>query len=143
MLKNATTEKIITLILSVGRTIRKQVCEEEGSCRLSILQIETLRYIRENKKVLMKDLADYLHIAPPSATSIVDDLFRQKFVKRSDDRKDRRITKVSLTAKGKRTLESSLKRKLERFRKKIDILSPAEKKSLLKILEKIADNQSI
>lgn len=143
MSKNANTEKIIALIFSVGRVIRKQVCEDEGACHLSILQIETLRYIRENKKVLMKELADYLHITPPSATSIVDDLFNQRLVRRLENRKDRRTIRISLTARGKRILENSLRKKLEGFRKKIRILSSNEKKSLLKILEKIANDQSL
>lgn len=139
MPKEKTTEEITALILSVGRAIRKQsLSEDKRKRKLSVIQIETLRFIRENKKVLMKDLAEYLFIAPPSATSIADELFRRKLVARSADRKDRRIIKIALTAKGRKTLENSIQGKLEWFRKKIETLSSREKKSLRKILEKLA-----
>jgi len=141
MPKDETIEKIIALIFLVGRSIRRQASTGIYSCPLSILQIETLRFVRENKRVLMKDLADYLHIAPPSATSIADDLVEGKLVRRLDDRRDRRITKISMTAKGKRMLENSLRKKIEGFRKKIEILSSSEKKSLLKILKKLSEEE--
>jgi DNA-binding MarR family transcriptional regulator len=137
MPKNKTSEEIIALIFSIGRSIRRQTGSPQEVCFLSILQMETLRYIRENKKVLMKDLAEYLHITPPSTTSIVEDLFKRGLVKRLSDKKDRRIIKISLTTRGKKLLENSLQRKLKEFRKKIEVLSSDEKKSLLKILRKI------
>jgi DNA-binding MarR family transcriptional regulator len=138
MPKSTATEKIIAMILSTSRSFRQQAVGREKVCRLSILQIETLRFIRENRKVLMKELAEYLYITPPSATSLVDELFEQKLVRRAEDKKDRRITKISLTTSGKRLLANSLRKKMDQFRKKIEILNTKEKKSLLKILEKLA-----
>ena len=76
---------------------RKIADETDG---LSILQIEALWYVKEEKEVLMKDLASHLFIAPPSATSLADDLVKAKLVKRSEDKKDRRTTAISLTPKG-------------------------------------------
>jgi len=139
MANNATTEKIIALIFSLGRSIRKQIQEEnEREGELSVLQIETLRFVRGEKDVLMKDLAKYLFITPPSATSIVDDLVKDKFVFRSEDKNDRRNISISLTAKGKKTLENCFKKKMEKVGKKIDLLSAGEKKTFLKLLEKLS-----
>lgn len=88
--------------------------------------------------MLMKDLACCLFIAPPSATSIVDDLVGRKLATRSADKKDRRITKISLTAKGKKALENYSRKKLEKFKKRIEKLTLREKSTLFKILEKLA-----
>ncbi len=144
MRKKLTTEKIMSLIFSIGRVVRKQTLEE-GKKRnsLSVLQIETLRLIRHNREIFMKDLAGCLFITPPSATSLVDDLVKKKLVARTADKEDRRIIKVHVAVRGKRALSNYSKRKLEKIRKKIDLLSANEKRSLLKILEKLAaeDNQ--
>jgi len=129
------------MILGIGRAIRKQA--EEASRRgrrLSIIQIETLRIIREHRGILMKDLAGQLFISPPSATTLVDELVKKRLAQRSYDKKDRRLVLISLTPKGKMGLEKSLKGKMEWIRGKIKLLSGNEKKNLLKILEKLAED---
>ena len=139
MKKRSATEKIISLMFNMGRAIKKQCLESCGRADgLSILQIEALWYVKEGKEVLMKDLASHLFIAPPSATSLADDLVKAKLVKRSEDKEDRRTTAISLTPKGKRALANFLKKRMEKAKKRIDKLTQAEKKSLLAILEKLA-----
>ena len=139
MKKRPITEKIISLMFNMGRAIKKQCLRENGRpSGLSILQIEALWFVREKKEVLMKDLASHLFITPPSATSLTDDLVKEKLVARSEDKKDRRTTSISLTAKGKRALANFLKKRMEKAKNRIDKLTYSEKKSLLRILEKIS-----
>ncbi len=139
MKKKSTTEKIISLMFNMGRAIKKQCLKDSGRTGgLSILQTEALWHISEEKEVLMKDLAGHLFIAPPSATSLTDDLVKAKLVTRSDDKKDRRTTSISLTAKGKRALANFLKKRMEKAKRRINSLTHSEKKSLLRILEKIS-----
>ena len=139
MKKRSATEKIISLMFNMGRAIKKQCLESCGRADgLSILQIEALWYVKEGKEVLMKDLASHLFIAPPSATSLADDLVKAKLVKRSEDKEDRRTTSISLTPKGKRALANFLKKRMEKAKKRIGRLTQAEKKTLLSILEKLA-----
>jgi DNA-binding MarR family transcriptional regulator len=139
MKKKSATEKIISLMFNMGRAIKKQCLKKSGhSNGLSILQIEALWHVGEEKEVLMKDLASHLFITPPSATSLTDDLVKAKLVARSEDKKDRRTTAISLTSKGKRALANFLKKRMEKAKKKIDKLTYSEKKALLRILEKLA-----
>jgi|WetSurMetagenome_2_1015567.scaffolds.fasta_scaffold1152193_1 DNA-binding MarR family transcriptional regulator len=144
MKKISNTEQIISLMFNMGRAIKKQCLRSSGRRDgLSILQIEALWYVREEEEVLMKDLASHLFIAPPSVTSLTDDLVKAKLVVRSEDKKDRRTTTITLTSKGKRALMNFLKKRMEKAKKRIDNLTRAEKKSLLRILKKLAkeDNQ--
>jgi DNA-binding MarR family transcriptional regulator len=139
MRKESSTEKIISLTFNIGRSINKQYFDENSKeSNLSILHIETLRFIRENRGVLMKELAGHLFITPPSATSLVNELVSRKLGGRSFNKKDRRITKVSLTKKGAIALEKALMKKMEKIGDRIDKLSYGEKKFLLKVLEKLA-----
>jgi len=139
MKKKSTTEKIISLMFNMGRAIKKQCLKQNGrSSGLSILQIEALWYAGEKKEALMKDLAGHLSITPPSATSLADDLVKAKLVARSEDKEDRRTITITLTAKGKRALANFLKKRMKKAKKRIDKLTQTEKKSLLRILEKIS-----
>lgn len=143
MSKGSAAEKIISRMFNIGRAINKQFLEEnKRKNRLSILQIETLRYVRENQGVLMKDLAWHLFITPPSATSLVNELVRAKLVGRSSSKKDRRITGISLTKKGKKVLEKTMIQKMEKIREKIDKLTAKEKNFLLKVFEKLAKDDN-
>lgn len=143
MKKRSTTEKIISLMFNMGRAIKKQCLKDSGRTGgLSILQTEALWYIGEGKEVLMKDLAGHLFIAPPSATSLTDDLVKAKLVARSEDKEDRRTTTITLTAKGKRSLANFLKKRMEKAKKRINSLTHSEKKSLLRILEKLAKEKN-
>jgi len=129
-------------MFNMGRAIKKQCLKKNTRpSTLSILQIEALWYIGEGKEVLMKDLASHLSIAPSSATSLVDDLVKAKLVIRSENKKDRRITVVSLTMKGKRSLANFLKKRMQKAKKRIDKLTQVEKKTLLQILEKLAKKE--
>ena len=139
MKKRTTTEKIISLIFNMGRAMKKQCFDEnKRGSRLSILQVEALWHIGEGKEVLMKDLASHLFITPPSAPSLADELVKTRLVTRSGDKEDRRTTAISLTRKGKQALAKFLKKRMEKVRKKIDLLSAGEKKTFLKLLEKLS-----
>jgi DNA-binding MarR family transcriptional regulator len=139
MQKRPITEKIISLMFNMGRAIKKQCLKNSGQPGgLSILQVEALWFVTEEKEVLMKDLASHLFIAPPSATSLTDDLVKAKLVARSEDKKDRRTISISLTPKGRRALANFLKKRMEKAKKRIGELTYSEKKSLLRILEKIS-----
>jgi DNA-binding MarR family transcriptional regulator len=49
------------------------------------------------------DLADHLHIAPRSATQVVDELQERGLVTRQADPSDRRATLIALTPSGEST----------------------------------------
>jgi len=72
------------------------------------LRIETMKFIADHNKPKMKDLADYLSITAPSATSLVNGLVKSGFVVCSTDRRDRRTSHLALTAKGKSELKKSI-----------------------------------
>jgi len=75
---------------------------------LSVLQIQTLFYLKQNQKTSMSDIAQYFRIELPSATSLINKLSDQKLVKRYDDLQDRRLVMLTLTSEGKTLLEQAM-----------------------------------
>lgn len=131
------TNRAITLIFSVSRQIKEKYRDERKKS-ISGMQLETLRYIKE-KKPLMKEIADYLCIAPPSATSLIGHLAKAGFAKRIHDNEDRRIVRLCITESGKKELRSGEERIAERMKEVLSALSGKEKENLVKILQKITE----
>ncbi|HOX10939.1 MAG TPA: MarR family transcriptional regulator [Candidatus Moranbacteria bacterium] len=138
--KDSCENRIISLIFTASRNLRQESRENEldEAERLSMTQLETLKFIDERKNPLMKDVADYLFIAPPSITPLIDGLETRKLVKRGSSKNDRRAILISLTDKGKDILEKTMNKKMKRMGDVFKKLTKEEQKSLIRILEKLS-----
>lgn len=125
---------LTSLIFAVGRLLRER---SVADLPVSYLHLATLRFIDDKNSPLMRDIAAYLRIAPPSATSLVNTLVKQGEVRRVTDKNNRRVVRVEVTGKGKKTLADSKERKHEFIEGIIRNLSERERTELQKILQKI------
>lgn len=139
--KKSIENRIMSLIFSAGRNFRKEnnMClEDDIKKRLSPVQLETLKFINDRKNPLMKEVSDYLFIAPPSLTPIIDGLEKKKLIRRDHSENDRRVTLLCLTKKGKYVLEETIKHAMEKMHQTFSKLTEKEQETLLGLLEKIA-----
>ena len=97
-------QQAATLFFRVRGLVRTTLAQGRKLDPYAWLRIETMVYIRDQKNPSMKEIADYLSIAAPSATSLIGLLIKDGLVLKRGDRKDRRTTRVLLTAKGRRLL---------------------------------------
>ena len=136
------TGDLVMLIFSQGQMMREKIRRQghEKICSLSFLHIETLRYIRQEQKITMKQLAEFLHIAAPSATNVIGNLVKHGLIKRIRDRRDKRIVMISLTAKGARMMNDRLSKVEKIMKTSIARLTAPEKRNFIKILRKLAEN---
>jgi len=136
---NKTINCIISLIFKTSRLIHEQLRKEKKHPNpFSILRLEVLRYIAEKKNPLMKEVADYFCITPPSATSLINPLVKSGTLKRVYDKSDRRIVRLSITSKGWKELEKGFDEVNNNMRKILTQLNINEKKNLIRILEKLS-----
>ena len=63
-------------------------------------QLAVLGTVLRHERVTVSQIAEYEHVAPPSASKIVAALERHGLVERSTDPNDRRVTLISATAAG-------------------------------------------
>ncbi|MFA5871628.1 MAG: MarR family transcriptional regulator [Parcubacteria group bacterium] len=129
--------QIISLIFTMRQLVQEQTTPKKGK-GFSFLQFNTLRYIKE-RRPLMKDLADYLMITPPSATSIIDTLAESGSVERMRDPEDRRIVRIVITKKGEEQLKKFTNKMVDRMRKNLKSLTKNEQQALADILSKIIE----
>ncbi|MDD5639467.1 MAG: MarR family transcriptional regulator [Candidatus Pacebacteria bacterium] len=121
----------------VFKFIKKKMTLRDEIYNLTIGQMEILHFIKDKKQVPMKEVADFLEITPPSATSLINNLVISDILERKFDKIDRRVILLNITEKGKKIFEKAKKERAEAFEKIISILTEEERNHLLKILKKI------
>ena len=136
--KNSQISRIVSLIFTV-RSLTHEKAIEKNNKNASFLQLITLRFI-EYKKPTMKEVADYLTITAPSATSLINNLAKDGLIKREEEKGDRRIVLIVITQKGERHLKKGLEYLSQKIRKNLEVLSQKEQDALAKILGKVANN---
>lgn len=83
------------------------------------------------------DLAQILERSPNSVSMLVDRMVRAGLVRRTRDRKDRRVVNVSLTSKGERALEPAAPAGWELIQEVLSSLSVEDRLALASMLERI------
>ena len=76
---------------------------ERGAGELSLPQFRLLAVVDEGGE-RASQLADRLAVAKPTITAVVDGLVERGYLKRSADSDDRRATKITITAAGRKAL---------------------------------------
>ncbi len=100
----------MSLFFTVRRIVRTRLAQGKKYDPSAWLHIETMKFIADAGGPKMKDVADHLSITAPSATTLIGGLIRSGFVTSSTDRRDRRTSRLVLTAKGKNELRRAVAR---------------------------------
>ncbi len=64
-----------------------------------------LKYLSENKNATQKEIADFLHVSPPSVATSLKRMEESGLVVRVENKKDARRNTIKLTKKGKELVE--------------------------------------
>lgn len=130
-------------IFTLSRHMKERLSGELG--HLTLVQLQTLAFLRKNNNITMTDIANYFKIELPSATSLINKLVKAKLVSRKEDLEDRRLVRICLTAKGEKLVDIAIKERSRKIEKNLSYLSMDDKKQLLRILQtmmtKMKDNE--
>lgn len=132
------TDDLISLIFNTGQVLREKARSNDHLNDCSFVHLRTLLYIKEQKEISMRDLAHFLHITPPSTTSLINSLVRKGFVKRTSSKDDRRSITLQITNSGLELLKNNLKRAASIIEVALNKLSKKEKMLFISILKKIS-----
>lgn len=129
---------LINLFFMTHRSLHKHMQEAKVIASFSFLQFLTMKFVQEEGKVSMKEIARFLSITPASATSLINGLVRTGVLERVTDQRDRRIIRLQATTEGRKRLDETdeqAKRELKRVFMK---LGDADRSSLITVLEKLS-----
>ena len=129
------TNELVELMFKIFRRMKEEMSYTNNLTHLSVLQIQTLKFLDQNKKTSMSDIAEYFQIEMSSATSLLNNLCDHKLVKRYEDGQDRRLVRITLTNKGNTLFEQAIHERRKKVEKILSYLSKKEKIELLTILK--------
>ena len=107
--KQATMEELVSHMFIMGRLMRDRIHKSIGTGQqCTMLEFETLKYVKDTGKPHMREVAKNFHVTPPAATLLIESLVKERLLARVLDPDDRRSVRVSLTPKGKKLLERGI-----------------------------------
>ena len=122
------------LMLALRRKIIESMRSDDLSRELTMSQFEALRIIGVEGTKTMKDIAEELHITPPSATALIEEMERKGLVAREKDARDRRIVSIRLSKKALDLFTRVCDRKKAIMDRMLQKLSVQDKKTLERII---------
>src|SRR5579859_2523039 len=131
------TGRIIDTIFSFYRCMKEKSGVRSEFASLSIVQLQTLVFLKKIKSSSLTEIAQYLHIELPSATALVENLLKTKLVTKKQDKKDKRSVHIVITVKGEKLLQKAKNEREKRLGLLLNTLSATEKMQLLAILSKL------
>jgi MarR family multiple antibiotic resistance transcriptional regulator len=139
--KQATLEELVSHMFIVGRLMRDKMHKNAAAPeQCTLLEFETLKYVKDTGQPHMRDVAKNFHVTPPAATLLIDALVKAKLLARVLDPNDRRSVRVAVTPKGRQVLDRGIAKKVNEMKKTFGILTPAERTHFVAVLNKIIKN---
>ncbi|MET1061056.1 MAG: MarR family transcriptional regulator [Nocardioides sp.] len=127
------------LLMSTARALRRRFGAALAEWEITPAQSRALRIVCDQQSARVSVLAEHLHIAPRSATEVVDALEEQGLVSRRADPADRRATCVLPTEDGLRlraVIDRTRQQETERF---LAVLDPDDRRELERILSLLGE----
>ncbi len=118
--------------LNVGRSF------EGKRLPITIMQMRALSLFNERDTVNISDISRSLGMSLQSATNLVFRLEQLGYLERSKNNKDKRVSDVRLTAKGKKRLSLFRTGEVDTVKALLDRLNPVEVKVLNETLHGVA-----
>jgi DNA-binding MarR family transcriptional regulator len=124
---------------SVARQLRGMSQETLAPWDITPSYLRALRVLRRHGMMRLSELSDHLHIAPRSATEVVDALESRGLVQRRPDPGDRRATLVEVTEHGASVLDAIRAARGTETERVFGRLSQTDRAHLARILRKLRD----
>jgi DNA-binding MarR family transcriptional regulator len=103
---------------------------------------ETLLFVGNHPDCMASDVAQYIGVAPTTASSIIDRLVRRDLLSRDRTEENRRVVKLRLTQKGNRATQRIIYLQLTKCAALLITLQPEERQVFLKLISKMASKVS-
>ncbi len=97
---------IMRMLDSFRELVRVSCSRDRRMDHLSAVQLRVILLLanRSPDSMKLKELAQELHVTPGAVSQTVDGLFRQGFIERKEDPKDRRAVAIRLAALGRKNV---------------------------------------
>jgi DNA-binding MarR family transcriptional regulator len=127
------------IVLIMPRISRKIVFDLLHNQDIPHAQLFVINILFRQGPCRISDIVKELQVAAPTASGILDRLEASGYVSRIEDKKDRRVVMVDLTAKGRKVANELKSTIVTRWTEILKKLSPEDATKYLEILRKIKE----
>ncbi len=127
-------------IITLNVTHRYRVGKAAASLGLYFGQPSILEFILQNNNCTQKELAEHLHISPPSVATTLKRMEKAGFIERIEDKSDTRKKRLTVTEKGENVLHDFRKLCDETDLQLFINFSEDEKEQLMSYLKRLNAN---
>lgn len=118
-------------------SFNKRTMKDIGGFGVTQAQFGVLECLGHLGPMSLGELTKKMLVSGGNMTVVVNNLERDGYVKRTQDRKDRRVMRVRLSPKGKGFFDRIFMKHAEFVRKTASVLTPEEQKELGDLLRKL------
>ena len=129
--------QLLDEFFTISRLMKEHMAYDARFFHLTMLQLQTLVYVKQRPYCQMSEIANHFAIELPSATSLITTIKKAKLIERKTDPKDRRVVQIILTKAGDELLSDALKERKKKMTHMLQLLTTEEKKSLSSIIQKL------
>ncbi|MHB0980093.1 MAG: MarR family winged helix-turn-helix transcriptional regulator [Thermoleophilia bacterium] len=130
--------EILKLLPELGRALANSVPDKVKHQGVSNAQVRAVVHLAEHGPQTMGDLAQGLRITTPSTTGLINPLADMGLVERERDGEDRRVVRVSLSAKAKKMAGQVLTQRRAEVERAMVGMSEEAKANFLEGLRRLA-----
>ena len=131
-------EKILENINAIKREIATEMHIFFNEISITHSQWIVLHFVKKNRNINIKDLANLLDITSSAATQIVDSLVNKGLLLRRRNLNDRRTLKIELSEKSKNQFDSIKNKSFKTLSSLFDVLDNDELSKYCELNNKIA-----
>lgn len=138
---NEKVEQFISAMFDILQAVK---AESDYCCKIcggvSEKELFIIVFVGKNESVKMSDIAESLHAPLSTLTSIVDKLVDNEYLMRYNWQEDRRVVKVALAKKGKKSYSAFMKQKNVNATKVLNKFTESEQGILINYLTKLSES---
>ncbi len=132
-----TLDQLINQTIHIAKYVSSQADMSFEERTATFLQYHVLSFLEKNPQAKVGDIAKHLHASLSSVTQLIERMHKLGLVIRSNDLKDRRVIRHTLTPDGLTKLNQIKENKRARMKNLVEKLDKDEVKTLLYLQEKL------
>jgi DNA-binding MarR family transcriptional regulator len=132
-------DRINEIMLVFMKEFARRQASQFLKVKITLPQLFVLGILKKENELRMTDLAKFIGVTTAAMTGIVDRLIKYGYLKRQAGVEDRRIIKVSLTAKGAALVTKVNEQRKQMIMNTFGRLSSGDRQNYLDIILKIQD----
>ena len=133
------SEKLNELFPELAKGFAGRQSDEIMKGKISLPQFLIMGYLYRSGEAAMSSISRYMATTLSASTGMVDRMIKGGLVERRREESDRRVVKIKLTEKGRRTIVKIFHQRLTMIKEVFGRLSAEERKAYLDILYKVRD----